>query len=173
MSHVPIAYSDFCAAIGASFIWYPDLSPYQGEPFFLRVPGLKPWAEFCSPCGAGPRSTIEPNPGFKVETAETLSWASTALTGTGSLAPPALREWAPVLLYEILAATPAVRILPLPLVVAQRPTAKGGRSPDGDKILSITSERDNGGWLPWFGRRSFGSAPRANAEEIRQVNNLS
>jgi hypothetical protein len=27
-----------CAAIGARFVWYPHLSPLQGEPFILRVP---------------------------------------------------------------------------------------------------------------------------------------
>jgi hypothetical protein len=57
---------------GASFIWYPHLLPYEGEPFLLRVPRvetwLKPWAEFCSPCGAGPRSIYRAYPGFKVET---------------------------------------------------------------------------------------------------------
>ena len=29
LSHLPIARSDFCAAIGGSFIWYPHLSPLQ------------------------------------------------------------------------------------------------------------------------------------------------
>jgi hypothetical protein len=33
LSHVPIAHADFCAATDASFIWYPHLSPLQGEPF--------------------------------------------------------------------------------------------------------------------------------------------
>ena len=41
LSHVPIAHSDFCAATGASFIWYPHLSPLQGEPFILRVPRVE------------------------------------------------------------------------------------------------------------------------------------
>ena len=37
--HVP--HSDFRAAVGASFIWYPNLSPLdEGEPFILRVPGF-------------------------------------------------------------------------------------------------------------------------------------
>jgi hypothetical protein len=40
-------------AIGASFIWYPHLSPLQGESFILRVPRvktrLKPWAKGYSP----------------------------------------------------------------------------------------------------------------------------
>src|SRR5580658_3081168 len=30
------------------------LSPFQGEPFILGFPGLKPWAESSSPFGAGP-----------------------------------------------------------------------------------------------------------------------
>jgi hypothetical protein len=38
----------------------------------------------------------------------------------------------------------------LALLAAQRPTRKVDEL-EGDKILSITSERDNGGWLPWFG----------------------
>jgi hypothetical protein len=41
LSHLPIAHSDFCAAKGASFIWYPHLSPLQGKPFILRVPRVK------------------------------------------------------------------------------------------------------------------------------------
>jgi hypothetical protein len=70
LSHVPIAHSDFCATTGASFIWYPHLSPpsapptrrsgvfptrryevtpCKGEPLILRVPrvetlGLSPVA---------------------------------------------------------------------------------------------------------------------------------
>jgi hypothetical protein len=41
LSHVPIVYSDFCAAIGASFIWYPHLLPLPGETFILRVPRVE------------------------------------------------------------------------------------------------------------------------------------
>ncbi|MEA3144914.1 MAG: hypothetical protein QOI53_326 [Verrucomicrobiota bacterium] len=31
-----------------------EVTPYEGEPFIWRFPGLKPWAEFCSPFGARP-----------------------------------------------------------------------------------------------------------------------
>ncbi len=41
LSQVPIAHSDFCVATGASFIWYPHLSPLQGEPFILRIPRVE------------------------------------------------------------------------------------------------------------------------------------
>ena len=34
-----------------------DLAPFQGASFWGALfPGLKPWAEFCSPFGAGRRS---------------------------------------------------------------------------------------------------------------------
>ena len=33
---------------------HPNLPPFQGEAFFWIFPGLKPWAEFLSPFGAGP-----------------------------------------------------------------------------------------------------------------------
>ncbi len=29
-----------------------DLAPFQGTSLSVVSPGLKPWAEFCSPCGA-------------------------------------------------------------------------------------------------------------------------
>jgi hypothetical protein len=41
LSHVPIAHSDFCPAIGASFIWHPRLSPLQGEPSIFRIPRVE------------------------------------------------------------------------------------------------------------------------------------
>jgi hypothetical protein len=41
LSHVPVAHSDFCAAIGATLIGYPHLSPLQGEPLILRFPRVE------------------------------------------------------------------------------------------------------------------------------------
>ncbi len=41
LQHIPIAHSDFCAAIGASFIWYPHLSPFQGETLHWTIPRVK------------------------------------------------------------------------------------------------------------------------------------
>jgi hypothetical protein len=40
LNHVPIGYSDFYAAIGASF-WYLHPSPLQGELFIMRVPRVE------------------------------------------------------------------------------------------------------------------------------------
>ena len=55
LEHVRIAHSDFCAAIGASFAWVPaSLAPSGRTVYYEGSPGLKPWAEFCSPFGAGP-----------------------------------------------------------------------------------------------------------------------
>jgi hypothetical protein len=33
--------ANFRAAMGARLIWYPHLSPLQGEPFILLVPRVK------------------------------------------------------------------------------------------------------------------------------------
>ena len=41
LSHVPVAHSDFCEAIGATLIGYLHLSPLQGEPFILRIPRVE------------------------------------------------------------------------------------------------------------------------------------
>jgi hypothetical protein len=49
--HVSIAHSIFWRGNWCE-LYQVSLSPLQGDSFILRFPGLKPWAESCSPSGA-------------------------------------------------------------------------------------------------------------------------